>query len=181
MSMPEVETALLALENLRAALTTLGLKDADRLRDVLPQVAALPRQVEMALAARVGAVHPPLSSEIPLRSVVHKGLSLNKHRKSFMVDFLVLSALEKGKKDLVVVDQILAHVAKVFPDVEEKGRASLITKISRLRRDKGCIVEDDELKGVGYRISEGGLKYLRDLETTYLTKDEKAYIKARLA
>lgn len=161
-----------------------GRSNVANLDGYLSQISALPHQIRAALA--INGVHSgvpvddaPLDGH-PSGTGRPKARVFNKHRKSLIVDFLVLSVLEEEKENLTVVDQILAHVVKVFPEVRESGRASLITKISRLKRDKGCIVEDDDLKGVGYRISEGGLKYLRDLETTYLTKDERAFIKSRL-
>ena len=185
--MSSTESAFaMALETLRLAVMDVGPLNSPELDGALGQISALPHQVRAALALNGGNCDRSIPGGVPVvehsnGGGVSRALHLNRHRKSLVFDFLVLSALERGKRDLVVVDQILAHLAKVFPQVKENGRPSLITRISRLKRDKGCIVEDDDLKGVGYKISEGGLKYLRDLETTYLTKDEKAFIKARLA
>lgn len=109
-----------------------------------------------------------------------KPLTWNKVRKSLGVEYLILKCLARSNGAPIIVDQIVDFVSRVFPVDAKGGRASLISKISRLRNDKGCLDQDDSLKGVSYKISEGGRDYLRKLESVYLTKPEITHIKGCL-
>ena len=104
----------------------------------------------------------------------------NKIRKSYAVDYLILLCLSQHDDGPAIVDQIVEFVSLVFPIDDDGGRASLIAKLSRLKKDKGCLDDDEDLKGVGYKISQSGRDYLSKLKAVYLTKAEVAYIEERL-
>ena len=109
-----------------------------------------------------------------------KVLGWNKLRKSLAIEYLILLCLAQHDDGPAIVDDIVEFVSRVFPIDDAGGRASLISKISRLKKDKGCLDDDEELKGVGYKISQSGRDYISKLKVNYLTKAEVAYIEEKL-
>lgn len=111
------------------------------------------------------------------------GLSMvkwNKTRKSLAVEYLILMCLILNSEGILTVDQVAAFVGQVFPIEGDGARASLIAKLARLKNEKNCLDRDEELKGFGYRISDGGRDYLRRLKDAYLTRDELVFLQERI-
>jgi hypothetical protein len=107
-------------------------------------------------------------------------LKWNKTRKSLAVEYLILMCLILNSEGILTVDQVAAFVGQVFPIEGDNARASLIAKLARLKNEKNCLDRDEELKGLGYRISDGGRDYLRRLKDAYLTRDELVFLQERI-
>lgn len=167
---------LIALSKKNPALAFATYVEFDRRHEAVGAAGLIPKAASDGGQAAGGAASGTVPGDAATAGRPKNALPPGDKRKdSRRKDFVILGVLDPGHQRALGVTELHEALQEASLDVP---RASLITKLNRLKKDVEYVAWDGKSNATDIRITDAGRTYLKELRNKWLSKSDVEFLSA---